>query len=248
MAQGARPGKLAKTKSCEGLHGLRETYGFEEMMNPVFDTAPLRWGHWPMGGYDLPLDIFATEDKVVVRLELPGVKPDDLDVTFHDDARVVTGIRHLPWDADKVRPLHRGIFYGEFTERIALPRGLRSDDAEAHYEDGILELTIPVTGGGQAQAHLGWHGQEGDHQLPAPSDSAPSAPCRHSRSSRHGAEELGRQPLDYLYEELEGRLRAGSVAFRLELQLAHARSTRDREREANRALQGEAVGLPGHPL
>jgi HSP20 family protein len=115
------------------------------MMNRAFDTDLLRWGRWPVGGYDVPLDIFATEDKVVVRLELAGVKADDLDVTFHDDALVVTGMRQLPWDTDEVRFLRRGIFYGEFTERIALPKGLNRDGVEAHYEDGILELTIPVS-------------------------------------------------------------------------------------------------------
>src|SRR5919202_6452850 len=114
------------------------------MMNRAFDTDLLRWGRWPVGGYDVPLDIFATEDKAVVRLELPGVKADDLDVTFHDDALVVTGTRTFPWETDTVRFLRRGIFYGEFTQHIALPKGLKRDAVEAHFEDGILELTIPV--------------------------------------------------------------------------------------------------------
>jgi HSP20 family protein len=114
------------------------------MMNRTFDTDLLRWGRWSVGGYDVPLDTFATEDKVIVRLELAGVKLDEIDVTFHDDALVVTGMRQLPWDTDDVRFLRRGTLYGEFTERIALPRGLNTDDVEAQYEDGILELTIPV--------------------------------------------------------------------------------------------------------
>ena len=91
------------------------------------------------------MDVLATEDKIVVRLELAGVKADDLDVSFHDDVLVVSGTRKFPWGADKVRFLRRGIFYGEFTRRIALPKGLNRDDVEAHYEDGILQLTIPVS-------------------------------------------------------------------------------------------------------
>ena len=111
-------------------------------MNRAFDTDLLRWGRWPVGGYDVPLDIFATED--VVRLELAGVKADDLDVSFHD-ALVVTGLRRFDWDTDEVSFLRRGIFYGEFTRHVPLPKGLKRDDVEAHYEDGILELTIPVS-------------------------------------------------------------------------------------------------------
>ena len=41
--------------------------------------------------------------------------------------------------------LRRGIFYGEFTKRIPLPQGLKMEDINAHYVDGILELTIPVS-------------------------------------------------------------------------------------------------------
>jgi HSP20 family protein len=61
------------------------------------------------------------------------------------DALVVTGLRRFDWDTDEVRFLRRGIFYGEFTRHIPLLKGLKRDDVEAHYEDGILELTIPVS-------------------------------------------------------------------------------------------------------
>ena len=122
----------------------RDTREFEELMNRLFDVDPFTVSRWPVGGYDIPADIFATEDKVVVRLELAGVKADDLDVSFHDDALIVTGLRRFGWDSDEVRFLRRGIFYGEFTRHITLPKGLKRDAVEAHYEDGILELAIPV--------------------------------------------------------------------------------------------------------
>ena len=123
---------------------VRDTREFEDLMNRVFDIDPFMLGRWPVGGYDVPLDTFATEEKIVVRLELAGVKADDLDVSFHDDALVVTGLRRFDWDTDEVRFLRRGIFYGEFTRHIPLPKGLKRDDVEAHFEDGILELTIQV--------------------------------------------------------------------------------------------------------
>jgi HSP20 family protein len=124
---------------------VRDTREFEELMSRVFDVDPFMMGRWPVGGYNVPVDVLATEDKVVVRLEAAGVKADDLDVSFHDDVLVVSGTRKFPWGADEVRFLRRGIFYGEFTRHIALPKGLNRDDVEAHYEDGILELTIPVS-------------------------------------------------------------------------------------------------------
>ena len=122
----------------------RDTRDFEELMNRLFDVDPFMLTRWPVGGYDVPVDIFATEDKVFVRLELAGVKAEDLDVSFQDDGLVVSGVRRFEWDADKVHFLRRGIFYGEFTRHIILPKGLNTDDVEAHYEDGMLELTIPI--------------------------------------------------------------------------------------------------------
>ena len=117
------------------------TREFEELVNRLFDVDPFTVSRWPVGGYDIPADIFASEDKVVVRLELAGVDAEDLDVSFHDDALVVTGLRRFGWDSDEVRFLRRGIFYGEFTRHIPQPQGLNRDRVEAHFEDGILELT-----------------------------------------------------------------------------------------------------------
>jgi HSP20 family protein len=116
---------------------------FDDMARRFF--GPEFSGPLAVGAYDVPTDVFRTEDGLVVRMELAGVKPEDVEATIQDNVLVINGKRHFPWDPDKVRFLQRGTFYGEFTKRIALGKGLNPEPISAHYDNGVLELRIPYT-------------------------------------------------------------------------------------------------------
>ena len=98
---------------------------------------------WPAGGYAVPTDVFHTENSLMIRMDLPGVRPDDVEVTVQENTLLVNGTRKFPWDAEQVRFVARGTFYGDFTQRIALGKGLKLDEIAARYDNGVLELTIP---------------------------------------------------------------------------------------------------------
>ncbi|MDQ3662892.1 MAG: Hsp20/alpha crystallin family protein [Actinomycetota bacterium] len=98
---------------------------------------------WPTGGYEVPTDVFHTEDKLVISLDLPGVNPDDVEVTVQENVLLINGKRHFRHNADSVRFVRRGTFYGEFTQRVALGKGLDVDRISARYDVGVLELSIP---------------------------------------------------------------------------------------------------------
>lgn len=93
--------------------------------------------------YDVPTDVFHTEDSLMIRLDLPGVDPDKVEVTVQDNVLLINGTRQFPFDGDKVRWVRRGSFYGDFTQRVVLGKGLKLDSISAHYEEGVLELRIP---------------------------------------------------------------------------------------------------------
>jgi HSP20 family protein len=101
------------------------------------------WGQWPAGGFNVPTDVFHTDDRLVIRMELPGVNPDDVDVTIQENVLLINGTRKFPFDADKVRFVRRGTFYGDFTQKVALGKGLNTEGIGANYENGVLEVTIP---------------------------------------------------------------------------------------------------------
>ncbi|HEU4480429.1 MAG TPA: Hsp20/alpha crystallin family protein, partial [Actinomycetota bacterium] len=69
---------------------------------------------------DVPTDVFHTDDRLVIRMDLPGVNPAKVDVTVQDNVLLINGTRPFPFDADKVRFVRRGTFYGDFTQRVVL--------------------------------------------------------------------------------------------------------------------------------
>lgn len=117
---------------------------FEDLFQRFFDDARLMRG-FPVGGYEVPTEIFHAGDKLVIRMDLPGVDPNDVEVTVQDNNLLVNGTRRFPYEADKVRFVRRGTFYGDFTQRVALGRGLDTNRISARYDNGVLEVTIPYT-------------------------------------------------------------------------------------------------------
>jgi HSP20 family protein len=114
----------------------------DELWNRVLGsevTRPL----WTAGGYDVPTDVFHTKNSLVIRMDLPEVDPDGIDVTVQENVLLINGSRRFPYDPEEVRFVRRGTFYGDFTQRVALGKGLDVDKIEARYEQGVLELTIP---------------------------------------------------------------------------------------------------------
>lgn len=95
------------------------------------------------GQHEVPTDVFHLDDHLVIRMDLPGVDPDGVEVTVQDNVLLINGSRPFPFDGDKVRFVRRGAFYGDFTQRVMLGKGLRLDGISAHYDAGVLELKIP---------------------------------------------------------------------------------------------------------
>jgi HSP20 family protein len=112
---------------------------FDDLMRRFFGSE----GNWPTGGYRVPTDVFHMEGALVIRMDLPDVDPDRVEVTVQDNALLINGTRSFPFDAEKVRFVRRGTFYGDFTQRVALGKGLDTDKIQARYGNGVLELLIP---------------------------------------------------------------------------------------------------------
>lgn len=97
------------------------------------------------GGFNVPTDVFHMDDKLVIRMDLPGVNPDDVEVAVQDQTLLINGKRSFPFDAEQVRFVRRGSFYGDFTQKVALGKGLDLEQISANYDNGVLELMIPYS-------------------------------------------------------------------------------------------------------
>jgi HSP20 family protein len=92
-----------------------------------------------------PVEMYEKADRFVVRVELPGVKKDEIDVSVTGEALTVRGERELPKQA-KDEEYHRcEVCYGSFSRSIAMPAAVDVDEIEATYEDGVLQVSLPKT-------------------------------------------------------------------------------------------------------
>lgn len=91
----------------------------------------------------LPLDIHQTEDSVVVKAPIPGVKPEDVEVTIEGNTLTVRGESKASEEVKEEDYILRERRYGAFHRSVTLPARLDTDKAGASYEHGVLTLSIP---------------------------------------------------------------------------------------------------------
>ena len=91
------------------------------------------------------IDVYWDADNLVVRAALPGVKPEEAEVTFADSTLTISGEIKLEKEVKEEEYLHRERRSGNFRRVVALPQGLDTERAEASYDNGILTVTIPKT-------------------------------------------------------------------------------------------------------
>jgi HSP20 family protein len=91
--------------------------------------------------YRLPLDAYVTPDEIVIVANMPGVKPENVEITLEGDTLTIKGERPAPMEnVDYVlqeRP------YGMFQRTLNINIPVDSGKAEAKYENGLLTLTVP---------------------------------------------------------------------------------------------------------
>ena len=93
--------------------------------------------------WSVALDIVESEDEYLVRASLPGINPDDLDITFDDNRLTLKGEVKEESEIDETHYHLRERRYGSFASSIKMPSGIDSEKIEASYDKGVLELHLP---------------------------------------------------------------------------------------------------------
>jgi HSP20 family protein len=83
-------------------------------------------------------------NELVVRADLPGVKPDDVTVEIGDDTITISGERQQEHKQESGGVYRFERTYGSFFREIPLPEGALVDRAKASFKDGVLEVTVPA--------------------------------------------------------------------------------------------------------
>ncbi len=96
-----------------------------------------------MGGFVPAVDIYEDKDAIYVKAELPGVKPEEVNLHVENNILTLTGERKLEKE-DKREGYHRvERTYGAFTRSFALPNNVAADQVQADMSEGILTVKIP---------------------------------------------------------------------------------------------------------
>jgi HSP20 family protein len=90
-----------------------------------------------------PVDLYETNDDLVLTLELPGVRDKDVTVSITGDLLSVKGERRFEQDVKEQQFLHVERVYGKFERLVQLPIPVQADKVKASYRDGVLEIKLP---------------------------------------------------------------------------------------------------------
>lgn len=107
----------------------------------TLDTLEAAWPEVTEG--QLSVDVFETDDAIVVQSAIAGISPDDLDIYINPDMLTIRGKRARDARATDATMHYEECFWGTFSRTIVLPTHVRSDESEAELKDGILTITMP---------------------------------------------------------------------------------------------------------
>lgn len=121
---------------------------FQEMLNlrrtvdRLFDNAsPDR--EWQPTQWGLAVDVVENKDDFVVKASIPGINPDDLDVSYSDDTLTIKGEIKSENEYKEDQYHLRERRYGSFARSISLPTKIKGDAIDASYQNGVLTLRLP---------------------------------------------------------------------------------------------------------
>jgi len=124
---------------------FREVISLREAMNSLLQESFVRPGGIlaQEGLSALPLDVSETENEFVVKASLPGIKPDDVQITVHGDTLTIRGESKVEEEKKGEHWHIRERRSGVFQRSLSLSAPVDSDKAQAEFEHGVLTLTLP---------------------------------------------------------------------------------------------------------
>ena len=119
----------------------------QERMSRIFDgeAAGLkdRMGGLTKGAWAPLIDIFETEDKLLLNAELPGVNLKDVDVEVDKNVLIIRGFRRFEKNINEENYLRMERYYGTFQRVFSLPAFVDKANVKANLKDGVLRITLP---------------------------------------------------------------------------------------------------------
>jgi HSP20 family protein len=100
------------------------------------------------------VDVLQKDGDLVVRAEMPGVKPEDVEVAVHNGVLTISGERKVDQEEERAGYYVRELRHGSFRRSMILPEGVDEEKIHARYQDGILEVTLEGAAAAREPRHV----------------------------------------------------------------------------------------------
>ena len=125
---------------------IRDLVSLRDAMDRLFEDSFV----WPqtgtmsgLAGAQVPTDVYETNDDVVVKASIPGVKPEDIEISVVGDVVTIKAETRNESEVKDKNYVRRERRHGSFFRTVALPSSVETDKADATFEHGVLTLTLP---------------------------------------------------------------------------------------------------------
>ena len=115
------------------------------MLDP-FNEMDRWFDNWPatgMANFAPAVDVWEDADNVYVETPLPGVNPEQVNIAIENDVLTIEGSSEKKTEVDEKNYYRKEVRSGSFHRAVALPSGVKGDEAKAEYEKGVLKITMP---------------------------------------------------------------------------------------------------------
>lgn len=121
--------------------------GFEQLFNRFFTGWPsIREAEFTSFAMTPPIEAWVDREskKYHLRMALPGVEQNKVDLNVQGNVLTISAERKAGREAKDVDYLYRELSYGTFQRTVTLPEGVETDKLNAEYNNGLLEITVPI--------------------------------------------------------------------------------------------------------
>ncbi|MBN1310576.1 MAG: Hsp20/alpha crystallin family protein [Anaerolineae bacterium] len=122
----------------------RDAMSLRAAMDRLFEDSFVRPSSAPDGGTrvaNLPIDAYSTENEIIVMAAVPGVNPEDVEITVEGESLTIRG--NIPEAVENVNYIFAERFHGPFARTLQLNVPVDVENIEATFENGVLTLMLP---------------------------------------------------------------------------------------------------------
>lgn len=143
-----KPERIAESLDRVMARDLRLMRRFSRDMEWLFDEFGFRPRFFertlPEGGWMPDVEIFQRDNRLIVRADLPGLKKEDVKVHVEENTLVIEGERREESEVKREGLYRSERSYGSFYRGLPLPEGVKADQVDATFKDGVLEIAMPM--------------------------------------------------------------------------------------------------------